>query len=180
MHAGKPQKQALAIAYAVRRKAQHKAKGGMIHGMQVNPDIEPPRTHSHLEQALENRMMERSDIETQEHNEPATATLYPKDSREGQEEEKATKRLGERMDVGYSHGGIVKAIMAQRQKDDSMDSEMMDHEADEFLTADMEPEMGSEHMPDDQELHEEEDHEEKKKSLLSKIMAELHGGHLGK
>ena len=28
---GKPQKQAVAIAYAVRRKAQHKAKGGMQH-----------------------------------------------------------------------------------------------------------------------------------------------------
>ena len=30
MHAGKPQKQALAIAYSVKRKAQKKAKGGMI------------------------------------------------------------------------------------------------------------------------------------------------------
>lgn len=30
MHSGKPQKQALAIAYAVKRRAQHKAMGGMI------------------------------------------------------------------------------------------------------------------------------------------------------
>ena len=30
MHAGKPQKQALAIAYSMKRKAQHKAEGGQI------------------------------------------------------------------------------------------------------------------------------------------------------
>lgn len=30
MHAGKPQKQAVAIAYAVKRKAQHMADGGEI------------------------------------------------------------------------------------------------------------------------------------------------------
>jgi hypothetical protein len=32
MHHGKPQKQALAIAYAIKRKAQHKAKGGYMSG----------------------------------------------------------------------------------------------------------------------------------------------------
>jgi hypothetical protein len=32
MHAGKPQPQALAIAYSMKRKAQQKAKGGHVHG----------------------------------------------------------------------------------------------------------------------------------------------------
>ena len=44
MKAGKPQKQAVAIAYAVKRKAQHKAQGGEIehepseHDMPVDED----------------------------------------------------------------------------------------------------------------------------------------------
>ncbi len=46
MHAGKPQKQALAIAYSVKRKAGHKAHGGpaaYAHGGQVTKVQDPKR-----------------------------------------------------------------------------------------------------------------------------------------
>jgi hypothetical protein len=44
---GKPQKQAVAIAYAVRRKAQHKAKGGMIPGVEQPHKNEPMNKKLH-------------------------------------------------------------------------------------------------------------------------------------
>jgi hypothetical protein len=47
MHHGKPQKQAVAIAYAVRRKAQHKAKGGMIPGVEHPHQGEPMNKKLH-------------------------------------------------------------------------------------------------------------------------------------
>jgi hypothetical protein len=47
MHHGKPQKQAVAIAYAVRRKAQHKAKGGLIPGVEHPHKGEPMNKKLH-------------------------------------------------------------------------------------------------------------------------------------
>lgn len=44
---GKPQKQAVAIAYAVRRKAQHKAKGGLIPGVEHPHKGEPMNKKLH-------------------------------------------------------------------------------------------------------------------------------------
>lgn len=47
MHAGKPQKQSLAIAYSIKRKAEHSkkmAKGGMVH-----PDADNAKTDRDLE-----------------------------------------------------------------------------------------------------------------------------------
>lgn len=41
MHSGKPQDQALAIAYSIKRKAQHKAKGGEVTNEKLHPEHEP-------------------------------------------------------------------------------------------------------------------------------------------
>jgi hypothetical protein len=49
--AGKPQKQAVAIAYAVRRKAQHKAMGGEVQNHKLHPNeehVRPKYPESHI------------------------------------------------------------------------------------------------------------------------------------
>ena len=56
MHHGKPQKQAIAIAYSVRRKAmKHKAHGGMIE----SPEMEMMESPEH--EAMESPKMEREE-----------------------------------------------------------------------------------------------------------------------
>lgn len=55
MHAGKPQKQALAIAYAVKRKAQKKAMGGMIHEDPVDEAGQSPFSDDEAQDFLTNQ-----------------------------------------------------------------------------------------------------------------------------
>ncbi len=66
MHAGKPQKQALAIAFDVKRKAQHKAMGGVV---------EPSEDHDmlyahHIAEAIRHkkamRMADGGEVESQD------------------------------------------------------------------------------------------------------------------
>lgn len=68
MHAGKPQDQALAIAYAVKRHAQKKACGGMIKKMADGGMVEEPESqmqasfsHKDLAQAVINKLNQKSD-----------------------------------------------------------------------------------------------------------------------
>lgn len=70
MHHGKPQKQAIAIAYAVRRKAMHKAHGGLMespkeemlesarHEAMESPEMER-REHRMMDESLSDKIRRR-------------------------------------------------------------------------------------------------------------------------
>ena len=66
MHAGKPLKQSLAIAYAMKRKAKKMAHGGMVHedemesGYESEPEVhDPEMQHDDMDADLVDRIMRK-------------------------------------------------------------------------------------------------------------------------
>ena len=112
MHAGKPQKQALAIAYAVKRKAQKKAYGGMI-----DHEEDEHMPEMHMEHPMEH---EHTQAEMEMHEFPAEdeMPMHHEDEHEHDIVHRAMKH--------FSHGGMV-----ANEGEDELDH-LADGEPNEF------------------------------------------------
>lgn len=179
MEAGKPQKQALAIAYSMkRRNAQKKASGGMI-----NADVATGSVDQ-LE-AQRNQMKQKMIVDQAKQKAENLKEMYPDPSIDKRAAERQQADEDLHSEVGYSHGGITKAIMKKRMMAeggpaDSMGLQDQEMDSDDFLSEFM-PEQehghiaaleGSSEMSDDPKA--------RRKGMISKIMADLHMKHMGK
>ena len=178
LNADKPQKQALAIAYAVRRKAmkQKMAAGGMVPdedmGENMDPIVEQDSQDNEMLDPMREpehgaaRMMKRTEVlrgKAMNHEDMPEPAEPKRHIMPSEPKSMAAAIMGRRM----AKGGMV----------DELSIDENDHDPrDEFLTADMPAdETGSEHpVPDD------EDPRERRRSMLSGIMSGLSRRHMGK
>lgn len=162
MQSGKPQKQAIAIAMAVRRR-NHKAHGGMVQN-------EPQEHLSHKAQSHE----------TLAHPQEPTESLHPRAV--------AYQHMarGGIMSPHHIVSGIMKRKMMSKggmagNEIDEFEGHELDDDGDVFLTEDMPEEFddafntGSEHMSDGGMLDDHESHQMKRKKLLSSIFSKAGG-----
>jgi len=201
MKHGKPQKQAVAIAYAVRSKAQHKAKGGMIncahggpvhcsHGCYAEGGQIVPKPKERLGDVIDkgiHNLKEAYEESKKHHEEKKPVEAHPTPISE-EDAEKFKHSL-----LGYAHGGEVEddeeiegeghSHMMRPDYEDELEDEPMGNmwHSDEFL-ADPYGEMtANHHVEFDPDVEAEEGpHDEMKpnpKKRLETIMARrrMHG-----
>lgn len=181
MHAGKPQKQALAIAYATKRRAAHMAKGGMVKKVQ-DPAAVVAASHP---AAIARKIAMREHVEDP-HSEEMHSMGADPSPYEAEESED-----GRHMWEGgmYAEGGEVEhdLDLEERASHDQLYSDEEDMEPvfhsgmsdeEELSEHDMEPHrLDGESEHGDEREHGEE--ESASKDVLSKIMSNLRRRHMG-
>ena len=181
MHAGKPQKQALAIAYSVKRAMNKKAKGGMIDHYDEGGKVEKPlydtsgysKPNPDIGGAIKSAAKSIGSL----FSGPSSSQAAEKKAHGGMIHPKHMVQMI--MKKKMAEGGLV-------SPEDHMSMDQMDeadHNDDDFLADDHEmmeyegPKMAEGGMVDEDM---EEDPEMKKKGRLHMIMQELHSKHKGK
>jgi hypothetical protein len=173
MDAGKPQKQALAIAYSLKRRKPKMAKGGIVEERaKSNPETEEANRDNHVDSEsdrgskIEQSIL--SDALSEDKSERKEDMLYhggevedptieerPIDSMEDDE-----FQVEDNEDDSFAEGGIVDRIMQRRTNDpERAYSKSLDEEK---------PELKSEDISD---LIEEEMHEPEHKDIADRIIA---------
>jgi hypothetical protein len=113
MHHGKPQGQALAIAYSMKRKAQHKAKGGMVHKAEQLEHMEHDPHHEDVERDGEMSAMPKHNLAAKheddknlnQHKAHGGEIHIDIDSHNMEEEEEEHEHM--------AHGDIVSRVLAK-------------------------------------------------------------------
>lgn len=189
MDAGKPQKQALAIAYAVRKKAmkQKKAMGGMIEApktMIPGAEMESEEEKKRKEEELQPAQPQQAHGSKMSGAMMAMGKAMGGMADGGMVEDEEPTRVSRIMKGGLfgTPGDIASSIRKKRMGDDELSIDENDHdERDIFLTADMpEQDTGSEHgfasLDEDAMVDEEmaEDKLKKKARSLGQLMDGLY------
>lgn len=188
MESGKPQKQALAIAYAIKRRNQKKmAAGGM-----VNEDLNPEHDNP---DALGTQDVDREALSLgeQEHGElpqPEEPRRHVSPSRDPIH---AAPRMGqadlslEEQGADMAYGGMMKKAIARRMAQggmvDSSDRPEDGDSIDNFLSAehpDNDFLSGEEQTPYHHLGDHSEEAEEPRKGIIRSIMRNLHSKHFGR
>lgn len=190
MRSGKPQKQALAIAYSVKRKAQHKAHGGQVmpskHDMVENVQ-DPKKIVASImgrKSAPKPKHMEEHDADmarmAETHVEPMEHVMADDED------------MPEHM---LAHGGMLGEAEPSEEGMDELHAERMEGDQSNFLSdeEDMETpfhstksdemeldehDMGAHPKMDNEEGNEDQD--EARKSVLSRIVNRLRMQHMGR
>ena len=175
---GTPMKQSLAIAYALKRKAKKMADGGQVEHEAAESDAVERQEHQEPQHDL---------VDRQEQSKPlkqlAEGGDIEEDSVDRQEHKAPQKDLVDHSDPSkpiimqkLAKGGVVDRIMAKRK---GPLAEAMEGEAEEDHLADSEEnefddvvkeDSAESHIPSDEE-HSDEQEDEDRKDIVSKIMA---------
>lgn len=114
MHSGKPQKQALAIAYAVRRRAAHKAHGGKIKHMSEGGEMQEPEISQD-----ENLDQKQAHVNEKENYNPQP--LSEKEKRMYEMSEKFNPSSGQM----FAHGGMANKMIQRKAMGGEVENEML-------------------------------------------------------
>lgn len=166
MNAGKPQKQALAIAYSIKRKGRKMAKGG-----QVPPQMEPREEQEH------DHPMEHPAEPMQRVSPEATdADKMKSPMRHDHENEEAVAKI--MLENRLAKGGMVSDTSEVNAPEDSEDDTYAPNN-DAFLSAEGDGEYSSPHpQMDNEEGHEEAD--QQKGDIVANILKSIRMRHMGR
>lgn len=181
MNSGKPQNQALAIAYATKRRMQKKAMGGSITNEKLHPHFEP----AHHTKMMGDKMVPAYDdgggvskiipmimslLNKGGMAKNIMAKKYAKGGAVSNSDNESDQMgwSGPQFSYNrvYNEGGEV-----PEESESEMESPLK--EDDNFLSDEEQTPLNSQHIPDP------EDEKEMKKNRISKIMSELHSKHYG-
>lgn len=166
MNAGKPQKQALAIAYSIKRKGRKMAKGGVV----------PPQ-HEAKEQQEHDHPMEHPAEPIQKVSPEATAAdKMPSAKKHDRENEEAVAKI--MLENRLAKGGMVSDSSEVNAPESSEDDEYAPNN-DAFLSDEGDGEYEShETFMDNEEGHEEAD--QQKHDIVANILKSIRMKHMGR
>lgn len=177
-HSGKPEAQALAIAYSLKRRAAKKAQGGMV---EDDEDQTPEQIEMEAKSEGEPLSQELDETRSPDHGEDESPEMEAAERERGdmKDPKAIAKAIGARK---MSQGGAVESrddapnLKEKYDEDEDMFSDMDSPEdLDELFESDNDF-LSRDRMASGGEVEE----PQRKKEILKKIMSRLHNDHAGK
>jgi len=166
MNAGKPQKQALAIAYSIKRKGRKMAKGGQV----------PPQDEPRAEQEHDEPMTHPAEPMTSVNPESTDADKMPKAKKNPLEDEEAIAKI--MLENRLAKGGMVSDTSEVNAPESYEDDEYAPNN-DAFLSAEGDDEYSSPHESmDNEEGHDEPD--QQKSDIVANILKSIRMRNMGR
>lgn len=175
MHAGKPQKQALAIAYSVKRHARKMAKGGMVTPEQHLPKHEQDHDGM-IEQAKEPMEHVRPEMTDADHRPEAKRHMHENDESHNEiMKENHLAHGGEVVDHNEHMEGDIDNFLSDEEDDESPFQDRQSSSDEEELTR-----MGDEassHMNNEKS---DSDEMQSRKGVLERILRQVRMRNIGR